>query len=143
MTALRAFLSYRSEDRAARVEFEMRGLAGMACGFVDIPVTSGPVDWRRRYQEMIADVVGVIVLVGPSTAASEPVRWEIGEATRIGKPVMAVRIHSRPHRIPEGVPEESVFAWERGPILKELASWLRTTTPTSTTATTISTGMPV
>jgi hypothetical protein len=138
MTEIRAFLSYRSEDRSARDRFEADGLAGAGCRLVEI-ADEAVADWRVRYREMIADVTGVIVLVGPSTADSEPIRWEIDEATRRGKRVAAVRIHDGPHQIPDGLAEWPVLGWDPGQITKELATWLPTT-PTNTTATTTWTG---
>jgi hypothetical protein len=141
MTEIRAFLSYRSEDRSARIRFEADCLAGAGCRLVEIADQEVD-DWRGRYQEMIDDVTGVIVLVGPSTADSEPIRWEIGEATRRGKPVAAVQIHDGPHQIPDGLANCRVLDWDPGQITKELATWLPTT-PTNTTAITTWTGTPV
>jgi hypothetical protein len=123
MTEISAFLSYRSEDRPARVEFEAEGMAGVACRLVEIAGDAGIDDWRRRYQEMIADVTGVIVLVGPRTAASEPIRWEIGEAARRGKRIAAVRIHDGPYQIPDGLAEWPMLDWDPGQIAKELETW--------------------
>jgi hypothetical protein len=133
------FLSYRSEDRPARAQFERDGLAGMACGFLEIPVAGAVIDWQRVYQEMIADAAGIIVLVGARTADSKAVRWEIEEATRQRKPVAAVRIHNGPHDIPDGVPARRVLDWDVVKIKRELETWLHTA-PTSTTVTTIWTG---
>jgi MTH538 TIR-like domain (DUF1863) len=123
MAELCAFLSYRWEDRSARGEFEAGGLAGVPCRFVEMPPTGAAPDWRRRFQDLIADVAGVIVLVGPNSAASEPIRWEIGEASERAKRVVAVRIHNGPHRIPDGLSEWPVLDWDRGQIKKELETW--------------------
>jgi hypothetical protein len=139
MADTQVFLSYRSEDRTARTQFEHDGLAGMACRFREIPVTDTVRDWQSLYQEMIVDVVGIIVLVGARTADSKAVRWEIEEAIRQQKPVAAVRIHNGPYEVPDGVPERRVLDWDVAKIKRELETWLRTA-PTSTTVTTIWTG---
>jgi hypothetical protein len=136
MNELRVFLSYRSEDRPARREFEAAGLAGPACRFVEIPADEPPAGWRRLFLTTIVDVHGVIVLVGPRTAASEPVRWEVAEAARRRKRVMGVRIHNGVHAIPRALSEWPVLDWDSAQIEKELGTWLPTL-PTSTTVTTI------
>lgn len=136
MSELRAFLSYRAEDRSARLEFETTGLAGTTCRFAELSAAEAPSDWRRRYTEMIADLSGVIVLIGRSTAASEPIRWEIEKATQLGKRIAAVRIHNRQHPIPVGLANWPVLDWDPGQIAKELGTWLPTR-PTNTTVTTI------
>ncbi|AGL21542.1 TIR domain-containing protein [Actinoplanes sp. N902-109] len=141
MTVIRAFLSYRLEDLPARREFETEILSGVSCQLVDMPSDDAVDDWRRRYQEMIADVCGVIVLVGSRTAASEPIRWEIEEAARRNKRIVAVRIHDGPFPLPEGLAEWPVLDWDAARMTKELETWLPTA-PTATMATTIWTGTP-
>jgi hypothetical protein len=136
MTELCIFLSYRSEDLPARMEFEAADLAGRVCRYVEIAATGSPDDWQRRYQEMIADVEGVIVLVGPRTAGSEPIRWEIEEAIRRDKRVVGVQIHNGQHPIPDALSAWPVLDWDAAQIEKELGTWLPKV-PTNTTVRTI------
>lgn len=50
--------------------------------------------WKAGVREKIAQTSVVFVMVSEYSASSEPVNWEVEEAYRQGKKVIAVRLHS-------------------------------------------------
>lgn len=91
---LAVFLSYQTEDSAAREDF-VTDVTGRepAVRFFDYPVTdSFDVNWKARCTELIRQCRGTVVLVGRTTYQSTPVIWEIAETVDSGLPVLGVRL---------------------------------------------------
>lgn len=92
---LNVFLSYQTEDSAARPDFVNDVVRREhSVRFFDYPVTgSFDINWQKRCMELIRECHGTIVLVGHTTFQSSPVTWEIAETARQGLPVMGVRLY--------------------------------------------------
>ena len=56
-------------------------------------------DWKTPAKEILQSCDALICAVGPDTHKSEPVDWEIREATRHGKPLLVTR-KSEEHKLP-------------------------------------------
>jgi len=79
--------------------------------------------WKTRVKERIEQTSAVIVMIGPDTANSKAVDWEIREAHRQNKKVIGVRIHrDQNHPIPAAIQEhgDQVTTWDT----KKLATLL-------------------
>ncbi len=50
-------------------------------------------DWKTHARSLLEECILVICVVGRETYLSEPVAWEIGEARRLGKPVLATKVN--------------------------------------------------
>ena len=121
---LRVFLSYRMADRHGR-DTVTAGLPDVAVE--DYPVDSRyDLDWKIICGKMIAEADGVVVLVGPTTADSAAVRWEIKWTAHLGKPILGVWWGPRGSVLPEGLPADRVHDWDPARIRKELETWSAT-----------------
>jgi hypothetical protein len=79
--------------------------------------------WKTNCKERIAQTSAVIVFVGRDTAKSQPVNWEIDEAYRQDKKVLAVRIHKdESNPLPEPLVRHKtrVINWDNAEISKYL-----------------------
>jgi len=114
------------EDHWAR-DFLLRDANenGSDVSFEDYPVReSFDPDWRARCQTKISRTNGTIVMIGPTTASSEAVLWEIAETVRQGKSLLGVQIHKgKAHEVPVGIPASSVIQWDFRKIARTLAMW--------------------
>ncbi|WP_370518497.1 TIR domain-containing protein [Nostocoides sp. HKS02] len=67
---------------------------------------------------------GTIVLIGPTTYASDSVLWRIAETACQGHFMLGVQInHGKTHRIPVGLSASNVIRCNFGQIAKRLATW--------------------
>ena len=63
-------------------------------------------------------------MVGPGTAKSEAVLWEIAETNRQAHPIFGVQINGdQTHPIPAGLPSARVIRWDFDEIVAELKRW--------------------
>jgi hypothetical protein len=97
---------------------------GLGVEFRDYSVKE-PFDekWKTNCKERIAQTSAVIVFVGRDTAKSKPVNWEIDEAYRQDKKVIAVRIHKdEDNPLPESLVRHKtrVINWDNSEISKYL-----------------------
>ena len=79
--------------------------------------------WKARVRERIKQTSAVVVMIGPNTANSRVIDWEISEAHRQGKKVIAVRIYKgKDHPVPAAIKEygDKVINWD----IKKLATLL-------------------
>lgn len=88
------FISFKAEDESQVGLLRYQARQGLGVEFRDYSVKE-PFDekWKTNCRERIAQTSAVIVFVGRDTVESEPVSWEIEEAYRQEKKVIAVRIH--------------------------------------------------
>ena len=122
----RAFISFEMEDKWAR-DFLVQHAhdKDTSIDFTDYSVHD-PFDekWKTNCKARISQTKGTIVVVGPSSAKSEAVLWEIAETTRQGKPIFGVQIHAdKTHPIPAGLPASRVIRWNFDSIVAELNRW--------------------
>lgn len=108
---LRVFLSYASKHKPLVDRFREEAEASPSGpwfrgSFLDEPV----VDWQRHAERLIRRSVATICLVGGSTWRSEPVNWEIRRSVSLGKPVIAISLHSSEVRLPAALLELGVHA---------------------------------
>ncbi len=124
--AVRAFVSFEMEDRWAR-DF----LVGQARNrnnsieFIDYSVRE-PFDekWKTNCRDRIARTRGTIVLIGPTTARSPAVLWEIAETTRQGHPMFGIQITSdKTYVVPDGLSSSRVVRWSFDAIVSALERW--------------------
>jgi hypothetical protein len=89
---LRVFVSYRraDADAARRLEVASAGLTGVELCTLPSDTTHGSGDWREPCRALIASADAVVCLVGPTTAESSNVAWELQEAASHGIPVLFV-----------------------------------------------------
>jgi hypothetical protein len=125
MPGPRAFISFEMEDRWARDFLKQHaGDVRNDINFIDYSVQN-PFDssWKTQCRARMARTKGTIVLIGPTTYASEAVRWEIEETKRQGHYLFGIQVNrDKTHRIPAGVPSSSVIRWD----FKQIVSWLDT-----------------
>lgn len=125
--APRAFISFEMEDRWAR-DFLVQHAKDKRndIEFVDFSVQN-PWDnsWKTQCRERIARTKGTIVLIGPTTHASEAVKWEIAETIRQGHYIFGIQINTdKTHSVPAGLPSQNVIRWDFEQITKWLATWV-------------------
>jgi hypothetical protein len=125
--APRAFVSFEMEDRWAR-DFLVQQAHDKKndIEFVDYSVQD-PFDsaWKTRCKERISRTKGTIVLVGPTTYASDAVLWEIAETTRQGHYMFGIQInHDKTHPIPAGLSSTNVIRWDFDQTIKWLGTWV-------------------
>lgn len=101
------FVSYASDDEHARRVLD-DAVEGLSLQLLDLAHRGETEDWRAEYRRLILQSNGLVVLVGKHTSESEPVRWEIAEAKRMGRPLIGFRIHGATGSLPLGLPAESV-----------------------------------
>jgi hypothetical protein len=78
--------------------------------------------WKTNVRSRIARSRGTIVLIGPGTARSAAVLWEIEETRRHSHPLFGIQINrERTHSVPAGV--NRVIRWNFVEIQRELARW--------------------
>ncbi|WP_442960640.1 TIR domain-containing protein [Pseudarthrobacter sp. MM222] len=110
----RDFLVQQAKDSRNQIEF------------VDYSVQN-PFDtsWKTQCKERIARTRGTVVLIGPTTAYSDAVLWEIEETKRQGHYMFGIQIHSdRTHPVPPGLPSANVIRWDSQQITDWLATWV-------------------
>src|SRR5450631_1916083 len=93
--APRAFISFEMEDRWARNFLAQHAKDKRNdIEFVDYSVKD-PFDssWKTNCKAKIARTKGTIVMVGPTTALSEAVLWEVAETSRQGHYLFGVQIN--------------------------------------------------
>ena len=122
----RAFVSFQMEDRWSR-DFLVQHARDKdtSVDFTDYSVHE-PFDekWKTNCRARIAQTKGTIVMVGPDTAKSEAVLWEVAETDRQGHPMFGIQINSgKTHRIPAGLPSARVIRWDFDTIVAELKRW--------------------
>ncbi|WP_028058914.1 TIR domain-containing protein [Candidatus Solirubrobacter pratensis] len=124
--AHRAFVSFEMEDRWARDFLRQHARQkGIGFEFVDYSIKE-PFEnkWKTNAKARIALTRGTIVLIGPTTYASDAVLWEIAETTRQGHPVFGVQINSdKTYRVPTGIATSRVTRWDFSAIARELNRW--------------------
>ena len=127
MAKPRAFISFEMEDRWARDFLSQHGKdKNNDIEFFDYSVKE-PFDskWKTECAKRIGLTKGTIVLVGPTTHASEAVLWEISETTRQGHYIFGIQINKdETHPIPKGLPRENVIRWNFDKIAEWLDSWV-------------------
>jgi hypothetical protein len=105
----RVFLSYRLEDRWAR-DALVEAALGSSLTLVEYPPT--PLDdeenWEVKVQELLSTTEETIVLVGPTTASSEPVRWEVARSRDLRHRVRAILLPGMEEDSGFGPPSETL-----------------------------------
>jgi hypothetical protein len=119
------FISFRVEDEAQVNLFRHQAKEGMGIEFRDYSVKE-PFDekWKTNCKERIAQTSALICFIGPETAKSEAVNWEIEEAYRQGKKVIGVRIYKdENHPIPKALKDHNapIVEWDNTKISQLLA----------------------
>lgn len=107
----RDFLARHARDE--RIDFE----------FVDYSIKE-PFEsqWKTNVRERISRTRGTIVLIGPTTARSSAVVWEVAETKRQAKPLFGIQIRSgQTFAVPTGV--SRTVRWDFAAMKRELASW--------------------
>jgi len=122
----RAFISFEMEDNWAR-EFLVQQAKDSRndIEFVDYSVQS-PFDtaWKTNCRERIARTKGTIILIGPTSHASEAVVWEIAETSRQNHHMFGIQINAdATHAIPAGLSRNNVVRWNFEQIVKWLSTW--------------------
>jgi hypothetical protein len=122
----RAFVSFMIEDRWAR-DFlvEQAHSTNNAISFTDYSVHE-PFDekWKTNCKARIALTRGTIVLIGPMTARSEAVLWEISETRKQGNYIFGIQINrENTWSVPVGLPAGNVIRWDFAQIIKWLSTW--------------------
>lgn len=81
-----------------------------------------PEPWKEYARKQIANSDALIVMIGPKTAERKAVDWEIKEAYRQNKTVIAVRIYrNKYHSVPKAVEEKTpVIKWNLNRISREI-----------------------
>ena len=78
-------------------------------------------NWKSEAKKRIAQSDQVIVAVGEETSERKSVKWEIEEAKRQGKPIVAVRLNKdSDDPLPENVKEKDTVDWKLDDIMEEL-----------------------
>lgn len=125
--APRAFISFEMEDRWAR-DFLVQHAKDKRndIEFVDYSVQN-PWDssWKTNCKERISRTKGTIVLIGPTTYASEAVLWEIAETVRQGHYMFGVQINKdKTHTVPAGLAPKNVIRWDFDQMVEWLSTWV-------------------
>jgi len=120
------FISFKAEDESQVDLLRYQARQGLGVEFRDYSVKE-PFDekWKTNCRERIAQTSAVIVFIGRDTVESEPVSWEIEEAYRQGKKVIAVRIYrDENNRLPEPLIRNKtrVINWDNSEISRFLDS---------------------
>lgn len=126
MATPRAFISFEMEDQWARNFLVQHAHdKNNAINFVDYSVKNAwDSSWKTECKKRIALTSGTIVLVGPTTARSEAVLWEIAETTRQGNHLFGVQINKdRTFTVPAGLPSSAVIRWNFESIVTKLEQW--------------------
>lgn len=126
MSSPRAFISFEMEDRWAR-DFLVQQAKDKRndISFYDYSVQN-PFDssWKTECKKRIGLTKGTIVLIGPTTYASEAVLWEIAETIRQGHYLFALQINrDETHTVPAGIPVDSVIRWNFQQMIEWLDTW--------------------
>jgi len=114
------FISFQVEDEAQIDLFRHQAREGMGIEFRDYSVKE-PFDekWKTNCRERIAQTSALICFIGPETAKSEAVNWEVEEAYNQEKKVIGVRIYrDRNHPIPKALSEHGapIVDWDNARI---------------------------
>jgi hypothetical protein len=123
----RAFISFEMEDRWARDFLAQHARDERTeVEFYDYSVKEAfESKWKTECAKRISMTRGTIVLVGPTTFASEAVLWEIAETSRQGNYMFGIQINrDKAHPIPRGLPASSVIPWN----FDQIKTWLNTWT---------------
>ena len=124
--APRAFISFEMEDLWARGFLKEHARSSRNdIEFVDYSVQN-PWDnsWKTNCRIRIAKTKGTIVLIGPTTARSDAVLWEIEETKRQDHYIFGIQINSgSTHPIPAGLPAANVIRWDFDQIVEWLSTW--------------------
>ena len=123
----RAFISFEMEDRWAR-DFLVHQAQDQRndIQFIDYSVQN-PFDssWKTQCSERMARTKGTIVLIGPTTYASDAVLWEIKETSRHGNYMFGIQINKdRTYTVPQGLAPTSVIRWDFDQIVQWLGTWV-------------------
>jgi hypothetical protein len=126
MAAPRAFISFQIEDKWAR-DFlvEHARSKNNEIEFVDYSVHE-PFDekWKTNCKARIARTKGTIVLVGPTSARSDAVLWEIAETARQAHSMFGIQINrDKTHPIPAGLSASKVIRWDFDAIVRQVNGW--------------------
>lgn len=113
------------EDEAQVNLLRYQAKEGLGVEFRDYSVKE-PFDekWKTNCKEKIAQTSALICFIGPETAQSEPVNWEVEEAHRQGKNVIGVRIYKdQNHPIPKALKDHGapIIDWDNAKISQSLA----------------------
>ncbi len=127
MPTPRAFISFEMEDKWAR-DFLAQHAKDKKndIEFLDYSVKE-PFDskWKTECTKRIALTKGTIVLVGPTTYASDAVLWEIAETERQKNYLFGVQINKdKTYQIPAGLPAKNVIRWDFDQIVDWLKTWV-------------------
>jgi hypothetical protein len=127
MAGPKAFISFEMEDRYAR-DFLVQHAKDKNndIQFVDYSVQDAfDTAWKTNCKARIAQTKGTIVMVGPTTAKSEAVLWEIAETARQGHYLFGIQINKdKTHPVPAGLPASDVIRWDFDQIVKWLNTWV-------------------
>jgi hypothetical protein len=109
------FLSYTSNDAGWAEQLKADVHQYSDWQLVDLPtdLAAGD-DWKDAGTDMLRRSDGVLCLIGPRTANSSPVDWELRTAKAFGKPVVAVRLDES-SGLPSALEELGIRTtrWER------------------------------
>src|SRR5271170_5283019 len=87
---LGVFVSYSRDDLDFADQLDAAlGSSGFSTT-LDRHGISGGEDWKRRLGALIRDADTVAFVLSPSSAKSDVCRWEVDEATRLGKRIIPV-----------------------------------------------------
>ena len=87
---LTVFLSYSRDDLNFADQLEAALQSHKYDVAIDRQGISGGEDWRARLGGLIRDADTVIFVLSPSSAGSELCKWEVEEASRLGKRIIPV-----------------------------------------------------
>jgi TIR domain len=87
---VRVFISYRRPDRgqAQRLQAASRSVSGLEFYSFPYDQAKSGTDWRETCRELIRHADAIVCLVGPGTADSPHVAWELDEASKRGLPII-------------------------------------------------------
>jgi hypothetical protein len=127
MAGPKAFISFEMEDRWAR-DFLVQHARDKnnAIAFVDYSVQDAfDNSWKTQCKARIAQTKGTIVMIGPTTAKSEAVLWEVAETARQGHYLFGIQTNrDKTHGIPIGLPAKNVIRWDFDQIVTWLNTWV-------------------
>ena len=127
MTDFKLFFSHRTSD-TAQVKELLSNLAILLPNFPIVDVSKdvpSSDDWKSFAKDIIDSCDVFVCIVGQDTYESEPVNWEIIEASRSGKPLV-ITILSEEYRLPPACAELGIksLLWDTDIVAGKLAELL-------------------
>jgi hypothetical protein len=119
----KVFLSFSLKDQPlVNLLRKQLSIEGPTLQFDDLTSIESGEEWKKVVEDKIKSSSSVICILGYNTWESDPVKWEVEEALKQGKKVIAIKLKPTVFLFPNVITDNKikVLDWDFSKIMQEI-----------------------